>query len=336
MKLSDIAKHAGVSKATASRVINNSRSVSQDNIKKVRNAMKSLGFSKPRTYGVKVKSVAVLIMGRDLFMEYSPARWDMLVGIEQVLAHKGISMLVSQPSRTGFLPNSIRSVDGIILLGHNPCPDILEQVSEIPSVWVNSQGSNDKDNALVRNQIIGQMAAKYLMEKGHKHLSYFNIFTNHPALKADGEFFIFTAQRNDCTVHELKGTEEFAVDDSTESWRELDQIVEREIHKLKHMAPRPTGLFVPIGQVTVMVYEHLYKNGLHPGVDIDVIGCGCENEMLARMKPQPASIRIPVETIGKRAVEQLLWRISNPDEASATGVVVPPVLIEGQDIKSPK
>ena len=330
MKLSDIADFAGVSKATASRVISNSRSVSPENIKKVKAAMDKLGFTKPRKYGAKVRCIAVIMVSREAFMEYTPARWDILYGIEDSLVRQGIDMIVCQPSRTGVLPRQVLSgtVDGVILVGHTPVAETVSQVSHLPLVWINSYGSNDEHNALIRNQVVGKLAADYLIRRGHKHLSYLNLLSHSNCQHNDCEFFAFAAQKAGCTVCELVGDVNSPDDDELDSWKAVVAAIEREMRKLARLTPRPTGLFVPIGQITVLAHQLLRKVGLEPGVDIDIVGCGCENGMLASMEPMPATVRVDIETIGRRAVEQLLWKINNPDETVSTGVVVSPVLIE--------
>lgn len=330
MKLSDIAEYAGVSKATASRVISNSRSVSAENIKKVKDAMEKLGFSKPRKYGTKVKCIAVIMVSREAFMEYTPARWDMLYGIEDSLVRQGIDMIVCQPSRTGSLPRQIFSgnVDGVILVGHTPVEEILEQVSHLPSVWINSYGSNDEHNALIRNQVVGKLAADYLIKRGNKHLAYLNLLSHSNCQHNDCEFFAFAAQKAGCNVCELIGDVDSPDDDKLDSWKKVTAAVEREMRKLAAFNPRPTGLFVPIGQITVLAHQILRKIGIEPGRDIDIVGCGCESGMLTSMDPMPATVRVDVETIGRRAVEQLLWKIHNPGDTVSTGVVVSPVLLE--------
>jgi DNA-binding LacI/PurR family transcriptional regulator len=330
MNINDVAKVAQVSKATVSRVISGSRIVSKENAERVKMAMEKLGFSAPRKYGTRIKAVAVVIAGNDIFMDYSPARWDTLCGIEECLSRKGISMIVSLPSRTGRLPSQIinGSVDGIVLIGHNAEEELINQMKFVPSVWVNSIGSNDKDNALARNQITGKMAADYLMHKGCKYLAYFNAFLDHPALRTDGEFFIFTAQRSGCKVAELVGMEEMPKEGTLEAWLKIQESVDRAISKMIKMSPRPDGLFVPIGKIVVWVHNKLKEAGIKIGEDIVLLGCGCEYGMLAEMNPRPATIKMDFKTIAEKAIEQLIWKIENPNKQSSTGVIVLPELVE--------
>lgn len=329
MSLKEIADLAGVSKATVSRVLNHADNVSSETVDRVNAAIRQAGY-RPRTRQPKkqTKNVGVLIIGRDLFMEYSPARWRMIYGMQDALAQKGITLFVQQIAGDQPLPSHINknTVDGLIVLGTSSNPDLIEKLNDIPSIWVNSQGSNDKDNALARNQLVGQMAAQQLISHGHKHLAFFKVFTKHPSIEMDGDFFAFTAMRSGCSVKTLEGQESFPEDDSLTSWLDLHQTAEKAMKELAEADPRPTGLFIPVGPVVVMCYEKLHKVGIEPGRDIEVVGCGCENAMLAGLTPRPANISINTEIIGKRAIEQLLWRISNPAEAASVNITVMPTI----------
>ncbi len=331
MSLAEIAEIAGVSKATVSRVLTKSKKVSPEVTEKVNQAIKSTGC-KPRTRKKtkQTRNIAMLIVGRDLFMEYSPARWKMLYGIQQTLEKKEVNLIVQQVAENEPVPANIskQNIDGLVVLGKPARKKLLDSISDIPSIWINSQGSNDRDHALARNQMAGQMAAQYLVSKGHKHLAFLRVFREHQAITMDGDFFRFTATRSNCSVHIIKGMDSFPDNDSLESWGRLQTTVEKAMKELAELKPRPTGLFVPVGQVVVICYEKLEKLGIKPGRDIDIIGCGCENAMLAGLSPRPANISINAETIGKRAVEQLLYRIDSEAKNSSTNITVMPTLSE--------
>jgi LacI family transcriptional regulator len=337
MGIQKIAKIAGVSKATVSRAMNKPDMVSPDTVEKINNAMKQTGYQpKSRKTKKNQNNIGILIVGRDMFMEYSPARWRMLHGMQDALKQTGANLFVEQVPSNKPLPEHINKfdVDGLIVLGTSSNPDILAKLEAIPSVWVNSQGSNDKDNALARNQLVGQMAAQHLVARGHRNLAFFKVFTKHTALEMDGDFFEFTAMRSGCSVTIFQGQESFPENDSIASWQQLHNTVEDTMKELCRHRPEITGLFVPVGQVVVMCYEKLQKLGVKPGKDVEIVACGCENAMLAALSPMPANISINTEIIGRRAVEQLLWRIANPKEAATVNITVMPTINE-HDSKKP-
>lgn len=44
----------------------------------------------------------------------------------------------------------------------------------------------------------------------------------------------------------------------------------------------------------------------------------------------PATIDIRLETVGARAVEQLLWRMAHPDDTDRVAIFASPVLVPGE------
>jgi DNA-binding LacI/PurR family transcriptional regulator len=64
--------------------------------------------------------------------------------------------------------------------------------------------------------------------------------------------------------------------------------------------------------------------GIRIGRDLEIISCNNETSLLAGLEPRPVSISIQPETIGKKAVEQLRWRILHPDEESQITIEVSP------------
>ena len=55
-----------------------------------------------------------------------------------------------------------------------------------------------------------------------------------------------------------------------------------------------------------------------------------ETPYLANLHPRPATIDLGPEVTGRRAVEQLLWRIRHGTESRRVQVIVEPVLVPGE------
>jgi LacI family transcriptional regulator len=96
--------------------------------------------------------------------------------------------------------------------------------------------------------------------------------------------------------------------------------------------PRPTAVFTEADMVAQALYSAMHMRGLTPGKDLTVVSCNNEEPILATLSPIPASLDIHSSQIGKQAVEQLLWRIDNPDETPRT-IRIPPSLVLGEDLK---
>jgi DNA-binding LacI/PurR family transcriptional regulator len=83
------------------------------------------------------------------------------------------------------------------------------------------------------------------------------------------------------------------------------------------------GLFLPTDLLAAQVYPLLYQNKIAPGRDLTV--ATVVNEYLRRpaLIPEPISIDIGSEAIGRAAFERLLRRIANPAEPAKRTLVAP-------------
>jgi DNA-binding LacI/PurR family transcriptional regulator len=75
-----------------------------------------------------------------------------------------------------------------------------------------------------------------------------------------------------------------------------------------------------------MCYPLLRRLGIKIGTDIQVVSCNNERSILAGLDPMPASIDLRPEEIGRKAVEQLRWRLVHPQDKSKVMVEIEPVL----------
>ena len=66
---------------------------------------------------------------------------------------------------------------------------------------------------------------------------------------------------------------------------------------------------------------------LQLGKDLDVISCDNEQQYLSSLKVRPATIDINLDLVGRRGVQQLLWRMKHPEEPSRIDVLVRPRIV---------
>ena len=173
--MKDVAKLAGVSVGTVSRVINQEQGIKEITLKKVQQAIDELGYI-PDVYARgmkknKTETIALIV----------PSVWHPFVGefafhVEVELSKKGYKLLlcnISGPKRELDYITMLQQnkVDGIIAITYSPIEDYLS--SNIPFVSID-RTYEDKAIACVSsdNQKGAELAAQVLISKGGTHFGF--------------------------------------------------------------------------------------------------------------------------------------------------------------------
>jgi LacI family transcriptional regulator len=338
MSILKVAEEAGVSPATVSRFINKQVSVSPEKARRIHEAMVKLNYTPsvsrpgPKTAdrrAIRTGNVTFLSLG-DLdptAMFRMPVFPSLLGGIQQALAEHGLNLALEHYN--GSMPRTIsrNRTDGVLIFGAlRPMPKKLrEALLNVPSVWVmraHSDERNEFDHVFYDNDAVGPLAARYLLERGHRRLAFINPLITHTAFPARRDTFAQAVEQSGAQVTVWEVTEE-------EAERSVAQGIERIAQEIAASPERPTGVFVPADDYLVSVFHALRVFGLKPQRDIDLIGCNNDQPSLAKMHPRPATIDINVSAVGRRAVEQLLSRMAEPADPLAR-IKLQPTLIEGE------
>ena len=173
--MKDVAKLAGVSVGTVSRVINQEQGIKEITLKKVQQAIDELGYI-PDVYARgmkknKTETIALIV----------PSVWHPFFGefafhVEVELSKKGYKLLlcnISGPKRELDYITMLQQnkVDGIIAITYSPIEDYLS--SNIPFVSID-RTYEDKAIACVSsdNQKGAELAAQVLISKGGTHFGF--------------------------------------------------------------------------------------------------------------------------------------------------------------------
>ncbi|MDD3154380.1 MAG: substrate-binding domain-containing protein [Victivallaceae bacterium] len=230
------------------------------------------------------------------------------------------------------LPDAVRddNVDGLILAGNRPSPEMLSALKKFPAVWLTSH-SSPSDTILTGNDRIAQMAISYLNSRNRRNLAFVNAVSGIAALAARRDFFHFFAGRCNLECAILESAEEaIPLNGDTPDLERLEEELTQLAAKLCQLPTRPDGIFVPMDFQLALFYRVIVRHGLTPGKDFDCIGCDGEIMTLAGLFPRPATIDIPGESLGRCAVEQLLLQISLPKRSWQRGaLMIEPRLIPG-------
>ncbi|MCC6679664.1 MAG: LacI family DNA-binding transcriptional regulator [Phycisphaeraceae bacterium] len=337
MSVTEIAHLAGVSQATVSKVINEYPSVSQENMRRVREAMDKLNYHpapRRRKSPLKYGLVAVLALykpdERDINTNFSLQ----LNSIAKALRQHGCDLMWARVSDPEDLPNFVRNrkVDGLILVGHQPSEAVLSQINVIPSVWLTSHHEATGEVMLAGNEDVGRLAADYLAGRGHKHLGIVNVMGSNPALDMRFRYFTFIAEQHGCRVSRFESGQPMPQQANVaKEFALIESRMEQQIKRLLAQESRPTGLFIPYDQQVAIVYRVLHRLGIPIDEKLQIIGDTDEKPVLAGLYPRPATINTAPQVMGRHAVEQLMLRLRDGDTDRQVRVVVEPKLVSGDE-----
>ncbi len=320
-------------------IINGKPRASQSTIAAVRKAMEEIGYvPRPpeKRPGPRIKPeekkrigrMALLFMNMSSAVIRSPLNTGLLHGVEEALGEEEMSMVMRAVAAGGVLPREVVDgrVDGTIVTGVEAPEDVDSVLRGTPLVQAMGTYCGIGDSIEPDNEAAGRMAATYLLERGHRRCACI-VELNHPALERRVDVFCGTIAAAGGTA-EQAGDARLAVVTADLHEGNRDKLG-AAIDALFSADPRPTALFAPADILTPTVYSLLYEREVLPGRDVEIVSCNNEVPILSGLYPRPAVVDIQIETIGRRCVEQLLWRLDHPAEPFARTLVVPRLVTEG-------
>ncbi|MFK8114902.1 MAG: LacI family DNA-binding transcriptional regulator [Rubripirellula sp.] len=176
--IQDIADRANVSKATVSRVLNNSSAVHQDKRAAVLEAMQVLGFE-PNVFARSLaggRSMTVGILTQNIG---SPFYDSIAQGVIEGLAGTGYSPIFvdgqwQQSTELEVIRTLLgRKVDGLLLIGGNlPVEELNELREQLPTIVVARELRDWEGQCIyIDNAQAAYVATKHLIEFGHRKIA---------------------------------------------------------------------------------------------------------------------------------------------------------------------
>ena len=338
MTLHTVAKAAGVSPSTVSRVINHHPRVAPETAKIVNAAIERLDF-KPALRGRRVGrqtnetvtsserrfSIIMLIIGHG-GTELSPGFEGLMRGVSSAANDLGVDLAVkfcADPRRID-LPDNGAFPDGLLVHGEIPAVEAQARLQHIPCVWLmaNRERPSWGDSVLPDNTSIGEIAADYLVGRGHRQVAICNVDWLSWSMEVRSHAFHRAA--------EARGAEVIVIDPMTAGRSDMAKYNAAEVaEQLAALSHQPLGLFVAEDRQVMPLYLELRNRGLSAGPDgdVDIISCNNQRAHLVGLDPVPATIDIRIETIGYRGLELLLARLRSQTHRERVRTLVDPALV---------
>jgi LacI family transcriptional regulator len=335
MSLSQVAKVAGVSPATVSRVLNRGTSVSRETAQKVRQAIKSVGYRPAppaERRGPKARMHLPLRHNAVVFLWTAgriPAQTltgiGLLEGASTALRKHRVSVVVDYLDDPADLPPLIASekLDGLLLHGPEPDAALATRLRRFPIVWLLSPGSRVwGDRVQPDHRLVGRQAFDFLSatSKTLACITYKPGQTGYEFYSERADAFAQLARLRLVPLMTL-GAEIDPPRDDAGRFKAAELLV-AEFSKI---SPRPDGLFVA-NELGSYVHDQLRQRRIRPMRDVTII-CGDKEHCPQHLDPVPVKVEVHSQSIGRLAAELLLWRLTNPSAPFVTQLVQPALIL---------
>ena len=340
MSLYRVAQLARVSPATVSRVVNGHSSVAFETAQLVREAIRTLDIAvAPRrsrsavSRNGRATTVMLLVTGRS-GTHISRSFEKLMSGVSDALNERGWALVLNFCADLAQLRRKLpdRKIAGLLIHGDCAVDDLEVALRRQPAVWLMANRHLPKwgDQVIANDAAIGEMAAQYLVGRGHRRVAHVGIGGQGWCRGLQSFSFARSADDFGVAAYVLEAPPpDQGGGPSSGSERELSSLAELLVAQLLASPQLPTGLFVAEDRMLPMMDRALRSRGMRPGNDVEIITCNNEQPHYFGVTTQPARIDIRPEAIGRRAVEQLGWRMrEGSDVVERIRIMVDPVLIE--------
>ncbi|MFI1708692.1 LacI family DNA-binding transcriptional regulator [Streptomyces griseoruber] len=307
----DVARLAGVSQKTVSRVFNDEPYVSADVRRRVLEAVEQLGYRRNNAARAlasgRSRSIGVVTLGTAL---YGPA--SLLMGVERVVRDTGYALRVvntmeGDPSGVAGAVDSLldQGVDGIVISEPidetGPEGETALRV-DVPVLVLGAPPGLTAPTVLTAGDgadVMARTATEHLLNLGHP------------------------------TVHHLAGPQRwYAARDRLEGWRatltahgrELPPVVEGDWSAASGYRAglelaadgAPTAVFAANDDMAIGLIRALTEAGLRVPQDVSVVGFD-DIPVAAYITPPLTTVRQPFDTVAQEGLKRLVHAIENPD-----------------------
>ncbi|AKU14973.1 LacI family transcriptional regulator [Luteipulveratus mongoliensis] len=302
--MQDVARLAGVSAQTVSRVLRGHVNVSDRTRSQVMSAVEQLGYRRNH-------AASVLSSGRSRTIGavmWSTVQYSGLLishGMEQAARESGYT--VSTVSVTSLAAHALESalatlieqaVEGIVLAIPINEPDrrVADLLARVPSVSVDGAISSTTQMVMVDQELIGRLATQHLLDLGHDnvwHVSGDDKWNEASLRTAGWQRTVEAAGRTPAPL--LHG------DWTPQSGYEAGQLLAR--------IPDATAVFVSSDEMAFGVMRALEDAGLRIPEDVSVVGVD-DISLAPFSRPALTTVAQPLLGVGASAVRHLLAQIT--------------------------
>lgn len=303
MDIQQVAKHAGVSTATVSRVLNGSPKVRKETSERVRRVIDELNYV-PNTSARSLRIGRSQLFGLIVSDIKNPFFPDLIDQFESLAASRGIDVIFthtnydSERLATCIRRLVERNVDGIAIMTSEVDEQALRISTQgnVPVVLLNQPSLRESYSTVLVDYTRGyREAVEHLKKLGHKNIVFLTGPTELGSVRRRQKAFETAAKRSGISVRD----KQLLVGDMrVEGGRTaMEGLLQRK--------PRPTAVVAANDLMAVGAMQAALAAGLRVPEDISIIGFD-DLPIATIMHPQLTTIHLSRHEIAGEAFEQLL------------------------------
>ncbi|MDO4594858.1 MAG: LacI family DNA-binding transcriptional regulator [Tissierellia bacterium] len=326
--IKDVAKLAGVSISTVSRVMNDSKPVSPEARRKVVDAIAKLDF-KPNELArslVMKKSNLIGVIVKDIGIEYMA---QMIRGIEEIGRMYKYDIILSstygeeesEEKSIDFL--ATKQVEGIIIISEDVSPEIMVKMRDhkLPFILLDKfYNFKNLNTVTIDYEQEVYNLIKFLNKLGHKKIAFIadrgNNLTNK---KIDGYVKAIEELGEEEIIIYAKG------DNSDAGYDVAEQVIKYKNEK------SVTAVASINDEVSIGFINYCYDKDIKVPNDISVVGFG-DSKVASIYRPKLTTVQQPYYDIGAVAIRSLVKRLKGEDGLDGD-YIIPAQIMERESTK---
>ena len=317
----DVARAAGVSTATVSRVLNDDNRVNPALAARVQQAIGELGY-RPSRAARTLRTQHARVWALIIPDVCNPHFTDMVRGIEDVAYSAGYSLILcntdadADKERTYLELALAEHVVGVILAPTSPSPSLIAemQARKVSVVTVDRRlSSGTLDGVFVNNAAGAEHAVDHLLSRGYRSLACITGPTDTTTGRDRLDGFVSALQRN---AVELADQNFVRVGDFRESGGR------HEMEELLKLPSRPDAVLVGNNLMTLGALKAIVAAGLDVPRDVAVVGFD-DSSWNAVVHPPLTCVAQPAYDLGAESARLLLTRINGYNGPTREVMLVP-------------
>lgn len=330
--IKDVAKMAGVSISTVSRVVNDSKPVSPDARRRVLHAIEVLEYE-PNEIArslVTRKSNIIGVIVEDFGLSFVS---QVLRGVEEVARMYDYDILVSSTYGDPEMENRYmklllqKQVEGIVVITESNNRNRLQNLKElkIPVSYLNRYYRNE-DVATITIDNIGSTTAmvEYLFNKGHKNICYVGIEKD---FDITVERFKRKGYKEAMKKHGLKDIVIELSENSEEAFLDIEKKLVDSIEK-----ENITAIMAYSDEAAIRIMNILKDNDIKVPDDVSVTGVG-DIKMSEQYRPKLTTLKEPLYDYGAVSIRSIIKAIKGEEKMPEETVLLPFHIIERESVK---